>query len=93
VVAFTPGQRVGLIASTAPGHKALHVGVGQPVRLLRGKAARFGTADVRARRLRSGARLVFGVRRGHVRYVAVASAEAGRTPARLRGYLRLAGLR
>jgi hypothetical protein len=45
-----------------------------------------------ARRLRGGSRLVYRVRGGRVRYVAVATADVARTPARLRGYLKLAGL-
>jgi hypothetical protein len=93
VAVFTPGERVGLIGSTAPGHKARNVGTGRPARALRGLARRFGTADVMTRRLRGGVRLVWGIRRGRVRYVAVASPEVARTPARLRAYLKLAGLR
>ena len=92
VAVFTPQERVGLIASNAPGHKALNVGTGWRVRALRRKARAFGRG-VMARRLRGGNRLVWGVRRGRVRFVAVATPAASRTPARLRTYLRLAGLR
>ena len=93
VAVFTGAERVGLIGSTAPGHKARNVGTGRSVRALRGLAKRFGTADVLTRRLKGGARLVYGVRRGRVRYVAVAAPAVARTPARLRAYLRLAGFR
>ncbi|HVE67212.1 MAG TPA: hypothetical protein VNB64_01395, partial [Solirubrobacteraceae bacterium] len=89
---YTPGERVGLIASTAPGHKAQHVGVGHPVRLLRGKATPFGRGLL-SRRLRGGSRLVYRVIRGRVRYVAVASPEVARSSGLVRGYLRQAGLR
>ena len=88
---FTPAGVVGLIVSDAPGHKAQKVGVGHPVRLLRGKATTFAPG-LMTRRLRSGARLVYRIRRGRVRYVAVATADVAKNPGRLRGYLRLAGL-
>jgi hypothetical protein len=39
-----------------------------------------------------GVRFVYGVRRGRVRFVALATQQAAATPGVLRGYLRLAGM-
>jgi hypothetical protein len=89
---FTPGERVGLVASTAPRHRARGVGTGALSRRLRGRARRFGKGLL-VRSAGRGTKLVYGVRGGRVRFVAVASRSVSRTPARLRGYLRLAGLR
>jgi hypothetical protein len=79
----------GLVA-VGPGR--LRVRRGTSARRLRGRARRL-SRGIYVRRARGGVGLVYGVRRGRVRYVAVASRTAARSGRRLRGYLRLAGLR
>jgi hypothetical protein len=88
---LTPANRVGLVASEAAGHRARRIGTRASAARVRG-ARPFGRG-VLARAAGGGARYVYGVRRGRVSFVAVASREASATPARLRSYLRLAGLR
>jgi hypothetical protein len=81
---LSPAGRVVLVASTAPGHRARGIGPG---------AKRSGGApSLRVRRARGGARFVYGVRRGRVRFVAVASRPVAADRRRLRAHLRLAGL-
>ncbi|MCW2998663.1 MAG: hypothetical protein JWN65_2212 [Solirubrobacterales bacterium] len=89
---FTPSQRVGLITSVAPRHRALGVGTGTASGRLAGTARAFG-AGVLIRDAGHGRRYVYGVRHGDVRWTAVATAAVTKSPARLRSYLRLAGLR
>jgi hypothetical protein len=48
---------------------------------------------LRVRGAGGGARWVYGVRAGRVRWVAVASGAASRSPAALRAQLRVGGLR
>ena len=92
VAVFTRAKKVGLIASTAIGHTtAGHIGPGDRSRRLRGKTRRFGKA-YRIRRAGSR-RIVYRVRKGRIRYVAVATRSVAKSPRRLRAYLRLAGLR
>jgi hypothetical protein len=91
VAVFTPGQRVGLVAATAPRWRGLGVGKGSPATRLRGRARPVG-GGLYTRRLRNGDTMAFVVRRGRVRYVAVASSEAARSTARLRSYLKLTAL-
>jgi hypothetical protein len=81
-----------LVASTAPGHRMRRVGPGAGRRLLVRSFAR-------ARRLSSGiyragprSRRLFGVRRGRVRFVAVADRRLLGDRRALRRYLRRAGL-
>jgi hypothetical protein len=69
------------------------VRVGAPLWKLAGHASRVSGGVWIGRRLRGGARYVYGVSWGHVHYVAVASpAEVG-SHARLASDLRAAGLR
>jgi microsomal dipeptidase-like Zn-dependent dipeptidase len=91
VAVFTPGQRVGLVAATAPRWRGLGVGKGSLATRLRGRARPVG-GGLYTRRLRNGDTMAFVVRRGRVRYVAVASPEAARSAARLRAYLKLTAL-
>jgi hypothetical protein len=90
-VAFTPAGNAALIASTAPRHRALGVGSGTRAAVLRGRARSFGRG-VLVRNAGRGVRFVYGVRRGRVRFVALATQQAAATPGVLRGYLRLAGM-
>ena len=59
---------------------------------MRGITRAFGHG-VRVGRLGRRGRVFYGVRRGRVRWVAVATGSVGKTPRRLRSYLRLAHLR
>jgi hypothetical protein len=87
---FTPAGRIALVTSNAFGHTATGIGRGARVSQLR-RVRRFG-ANVFIRSAGGGTQFVFGVRRGRVRFIAVASRATARTPATLRSYLRLAGL-
>ena len=89
---FTRDEKVGLVVSTGTGHKAGRVGRGAKASRLRGRAKRFGRGFL-VRRAGRGARVFYRVRRGRVRYVAVASRSAVKSRKSLRIYLRLAGLR
>ncbi|MTD46645.1 hypothetical protein GKE82_20710 [Conexibacter sp. W3-3-2] len=89
---FTSRGRVGLVASTAAGHTAGGLGVGDRATRLQGRTEAFG-ANVRARRLPGGGRILYGIRDGRVRFTAVAAASVARTPAQAARALRQAGLR
>jgi hypothetical protein len=98
---FTPTGKVGMLVSNARGHGTiwrrrgsgpLRISRGASVRTLSGRAQRV-SRRLYVRRGHGGVRFVYGVRRGRVRYVAVASRSVGRSPQRLRAYLRLAGVR
>jgi hypothetical protein len=89
---YTPSGVVGLVGTNAYGHRAMRVGRGMRASRLRGKARRFGKG-VLARRIGGGDRIVYGVRKGRVSYMAVASRSVAKRPGRLRPYLKLAGLR
>ena len=90
---FTRGKRVGpggqhaRPATRPPARSA----PGRRSKRLRGKTKRFGKA-FRIRRAGSR-RIVYRVRKGKIRYVAVATKSVAKSPKRLRAYLRLAGLR
>ena len=92
VAVFTARGRVGLVGSTARGHRAGRVGRGTSVHRLRGRTRRLARGLL-VRRLPGGSRIVYGVLRGRVRYVAVASRSVARTRKGLRRYVSLAGLR
>ena len=84
--------RVALVGSNAHGHRGLKIRVGLKAKRLRGKARRIGKRlFIRSRGRR--ARLVYGVRRGRVSFVAVATRTASKKRKTLRAYLRLARLR
>jgi hypothetical protein len=89
---FTKAGKLGLVVSTARDHKGRRVGTGARVRRIRKSTKRAGRG-LRVRRLKGGARLIYGVRRGRVRYVAVATRKVGGNRKRLRAHLRLAGVR
>ena len=88
---FTKGGRVALVATTAPGHAAGRVRPGTSARVLRRVYPR--SRSVARGLLRTGprSRLLVGVRRGKVRFLAVASRGAV-APRALRTHLRRAGL-
>ncbi len=89
--AFTPAGVVGLIASPVKRHRIDGIGAGARASSIKG-ARRFGSGTL-VRSAGKGRRFVYGVKAGKVRWVAVATAEASRTPATLRSYVRIAGLR
>jgi hypothetical protein len=84
--------RAALFTSTAPGYGAADVHPGASVGVLRGRATRFAGGVWVGPRLGGGARLVYGVRGGFVRYVGVAAGSAVHTRSSLRGDLRAAGV-
>ena len=89
---LTPAGRVALVASTARGHRAGRIAPRAPARRLRGTTREFGRG-VRVGPARRGARAVYGIRRGKVTFVAVASRQTAASRRTLGRYLRLAGLR
>jgi hypothetical protein len=83
-------RRAVLVATTAARHRVGRIGPG--ARLARVRAAHRGLRRVGVGLYRSGT-LVFGVRRGRVRYLAVAGHRTARDAAALRRHLRRAGMR
>jgi hypothetical protein len=83
---------VQLIGSTSIGHRALRIRAGVKAKRLRGKARKFGKGTY-VRKAGKRARFVYGVRKGRVSFVAVATRSATTSGKQLRGYLKLAGLR
>jgi hypothetical protein len=91
ILAFSKGNRVRLVASTARLHRRGRIGRGTRVaRLARSsRTTRLG----RGLWASSTGRFVYGTRRGRVRYVAVVDRRLAARPRLTRAYLRLAGLR
>ncbi|WP_372789963.1 hypothetical protein, partial [Paraconexibacter sp.] len=89
---FTTRGRVGLITSTAKGHRASGVAIGAKASKLKGKTISYGK-NIRARKLGKGAMFLFGVKKGRVAWIGVTSTSVAKTPARARSYLKLAGLK
>ena len=92
-VVFTPSGKVGLIASNAIGHTTSgKIGPGdKSSSASAAKTSRFGKSFRIRRAGRS--RVIYRVRRGRIRYVAVATRSVTKSGKRLRAYLRRAGLR
>ncbi len=88
VAAFAPNWRVGLIASRATAHRAggLRPGMRAP------RGLRRVTTGVVARRAGRASSYVYGIRRGRVRWVGVASSSVVRRPSALRALVRSARL-
>ena len=91
---MTPQGRVGLVASRLKQHKANMIGIGDRASRLRRKSGvkQFGRRDVLVRRLRGGNRFIWGVRKGRVRWTAVASGAVAKDARELRRALRFAGV-
>jgi hypothetical protein len=89
---FDAGGRIATIASTAPGDRAGAIAPGSSVRRLSRRAHRLATGVWVGAKLRGGARYVYGVRAGRIRFVAVTTASELRRPARLSSDLTAAGL-
>jgi len=81
-------ERVALVTSTARGHRARGIGPGMSATRLR-RTKRIAPG-VLVKPSRGGATFVYGVRKGRVRFVGVASRAVAKTPARLRAALRQA---
>jgi hypothetical protein len=92
VVALTRNGKVALAGSSAQGHRGLRIRVGVKAKRLRGKARKFGKG-LYIRKAGKRARFVYGVRKGRVSFVAVATRAATKKRKTLRAYLKLAGLR
>jgi len=92
VAVFTARGQVGLVGSTARGHRVGRVGRGSAAGALSGRTRRLGRGLL-VRRIGGGARIVYGVRRGRVHFVAVASRSVARTRAGLRRYVAMSRLR
>jgi hypothetical protein len=92
VSVFNTRGRVTMVTSTARGDLAGGIGPGASARRLGRRARRLMPGVWVGRSLRSGARYVYGVRGGRVRFVAVAAALELRSAARLRSDLHVAGL-
>jgi hypothetical protein len=84
--------KVQLIASNAQGHRVRRIRPGIKAKRLRGKARKIGKG-LYIRRAGKRARFVYGVRRGRVSFVGLATRSASKSRKRLRAYLKLAGLR
>jgi len=97
LLVFSKRRRVAFVASTARGHRRQRVGSGSTVRRLRRVFRRAGVSTLPSGmlRVRRGAsrRVLFGTRRGRVRYVAVADGATLRKRSRLLGAQKRAGLR
>ena len=89
---LTRRGRAALVVSSARGHRVRGIGPGARSRRLRGRTRSLGRG-LYVRNAGGGARFVFGVRRGKVRYAGVASRSAAKSRTTLRRHLRLAGLR
>jgi hypothetical protein len=92
VAALDRKGRVQLIGSTSIGHRALRIRTGVKAKRLRGRARKFGKGTY-VRNAGKRARFVYGVRKGRVSFVAVATRSATKSRKQLRGYLKVAGLR
>jgi hypothetical protein len=92
VAALTRRGKVALLGSSAEGHRGLRIRVGVKAKRLRGKARKFGKR-VYIRKAGRRARFVYGVRKGRVSFVAVATRSATKSRKQLRAYLKIAGLR
>jgi hypothetical protein len=92
VAALDRKGKVQLIGSNSIGHRINRVRPGVRSTRLRGKARRVGKG-IYIRKAGKRARFVYGVRKGRVSFVAVATRSATKSRKQLRGYLKLAGLR
>jgi hypothetical protein len=89
---FTAAGKIAFIASTSKDHRAGRVAVGARAPRLAGGTRALGSG-IRTRSLGGGKTFLYGVRKGRVTWVAVASSSAVRTPAAARAYAKLAKLR
>jgi len=89
---FNAAGKVSLAVSTAPGYEARGIAPGTPARRLPRTVRSLGRGVMLGGPLADGARFVFGVRRGVVRYVGVADRTDAAAIGALRGDLAAAGV-
>jgi hypothetical protein len=98
---MTKSGKVGLLASNALGHgtvskkhkgKRVRISRGAFVGKLRGRARRI-SKTLYVRRVSKGRKIVYGVRKGRVRYVALAAKSVGKSRKTLKRYIKLSGVR
>jgi hypothetical protein len=89
---FDGSARLGLIVSTLRRHEARGIRRGAPVRALRKVAKRVGRTKLWTRRA-GASTFVWGVRKGKVRFTALANRRVAKSDASLRRYLKRAGFR
>jgi hypothetical protein len=92
IAVFNARGRVAIVASTARANVAGGIRPGAPVRSLLHRARQLTRGVWIGRKLRGGARFIYGVRGARVRFVAVTTAHEAHSAARLRSDLRAAGL-
>ncbi len=85
--AFGSSGRVGVVTSTARGHRAAGISPGDPARRVGGSSAGGG---LRLRSAGGGRTFVYGIRGGRVAFIAVATRAVARDGAELRRQLRFA---
>ncbi len=90
---FSKGERVGLVASSAPKHLFDGIGRGSSAKRLRGRRLRTVASNLFARRLPGGTYIVYGTKAGKVRFAGLATQAIGSSRTELVRYLKLAGLR
>jgi L-ascorbate metabolism protein UlaG (beta-lactamase superfamily) len=88
--AHTKRGKVRLVRTNAPKHRSRGIGVGASVAQLERSYRRTRSLGRGVRRASPGSHIVFGTRRGRVRFVAIADTKLLRSPRALRRYLRLA---
>jgi hypothetical protein len=89
---FSRAGRIEAITSTAAGERAGAIRVGASLREVRAAARRLAAGVWIGRGLRSGARYVYGVRNGRVRYVALVAGTVAQRRVRLQADLAAAGV-
>jgi L-ascorbate metabolism protein UlaG (beta-lactamase superfamily) len=85
------GPRVRLITTRARGHHTRSIGPGSPVAKMKRRYRRTRPLGRGLFRASPGSHILFGARRGRVRFVAVADRRLIRNRAKLRAHLRYAG--
>ena len=88
--AHAKGGEVRLVRTNAPEHRSRGIGAGSPVGELVRRYRRTRSLGRGLRRASPRSHIVFGTRRGNVRFVAIADSELLSSPRALRRYLRLA---
>jgi hypothetical protein len=92
VAALTRSGKVALVVTNAVNADAKRIRVGDRAARLSGNARKLGHG-LYVRRAGRRARFVYGVRKGRVRFVGLATRSAARNRASLRRYLKLAKFR
>ena len=88
--AHAKSGEVRLVRTNAPRHRSRGIGAGSPVAELERRYRRTRSLGRGLRRASPGSHIVFGTRRGRVRFVAIADSELLSRPRALRRYLKFA---